>query len=131
MGLILLPYVLAALVIVIIAFVGVIKLIRNKQLDSKVIVSGIAISLLIYAGVVLSYLGQDKVWVMSTIIRFPFWFFYIPGLIFLLLTMSNRIVIQKFRSSLLISIVFSGIASVLAYSYIYEVLDLLNITTTY
>ncbi len=131
MGLIIIPILLGAAIISLICLYHSIKWYREGKLEIQVILFGIIISILIYTGIALSYYKAISVWALQPFFRIPFWMFYVPGIVGLILIQSQNEIVNKIAKSIIISIVISGIFILLFDNYAFGILDYLGVKKVY
>ncbi|WNM20186.1 hypothetical protein [Flavobacterium capsici] len=131
MGLIILPFLLGALGIAVLAMMEILKLIKSKKITIKEIIIGFGLTLLIFAAIVISYLIEGKAWVLSPAFRIPVIMVYIPFFIYSLVKTSDNQKLKYFSILILISISITGILGIVFNDVFFELINYLGIEKNY
>lgn len=124
MGLLILPFILAAVVITLIAIILTIRLVIKKQIGGKEFLLGIIISLLIYGFIIICYKISGSAWALSPGFIMPICISMIPfGLHFILKSQNNK----SLHLALLVSVIVSGIGMIVFYNAYFEFFDYIGI----
>lgn len=131
MGIFIMPFVIGALVIFVIAVKNSIGLFSSGIIGLNEIGLGLLISLLLFAAITMSYIIEGKIWGLSHFFRVPIFMILIPFGIYLLLKNSATAGLSYFSKLLLLSIIFSGILSI-GFDFVnIKVLEYFNIKKHY
>ena len=131
MGIIVLPFLLGALVIVGLSIKCLIDLQKTKEISRKELFLGITLSLLLFGLIVLSYLIEGKAWALSPAFRIPIFMVFIPFGIYLVTRASQNQRTKYFSTILLISIIITGTLGVIFNNLFFELIDSLGIEKHY
>ncbi|WP_133273068.1 hypothetical protein [Hymenobacter radiodurans] len=131
MGIIILPFLLGALVLSLIALIDVLKHIMDKEIALKEILFGFLISIMIFGITSLSYIIEGRAWGLSPAFRLPICMFFIPFGLYIALRSSNNVKIKYLSRLLLISIGISGILGLLFNNLFFDLIDYLGIEKYY
>ena len=131
MGIVILPFLLGALIIGIIALVKVIKLLKLKLIKVKDLGIGLIISILLFGLISLVYIIEGKAWGLSPAFRIPIFMVFIPFGIHIVLEKSKNKKAEYFSKIFLISIVFSVILGIIFNEILFDLIDYLGIKKHY
>ena len=128
MGLLILPFILVAFVITLIAIILTIRLIIKKQIGFKEFLLGVVTSLMIYGFIILCYKISGSAWALSPGFVMPICLSIIPFGLYLLIKSQNN----KFLSlALLVSVIVSGVCMIVFYNAYFEFFDYIRIEKIY
>ncbi|PWG04036.1 hypothetical protein [Polaribacter aquimarinus] len=131
MGIVILPFLLGALIIGIIALVKVIKLLKLKLIKVKDLGIGLIISILLFGLISLVYIIEGKAWGLSPAFRIPIFMVFIPFGIHIVWEKSKNRKAEYFSKIFLISIVFSVILGIIFNEILFDLIDYLGIKKHY
>ncbi len=127
MGILLLPFILIAVVIGVIATIKIIILLKKKTISFKEIAFGLFISLCFFGLLLLAYLSEGEAWIFSPVFRIPVFMILIPFIIHLLTKKSEEKSIKYFSTGLLISIAFTNLICIVLTYFSIDLFDIINI----
>ena len=131
MGIIIIPFLLGALIIGIMAIIKTTLLLSNKEIVLKDFLYGLLTTIGIFGMICISYLIQDKAWALSPAFRIPIGLFFIPYFIYFILT-TNRITQWNHLSkNIIISITISTILSLIFHDELFNLVSLLGVKEHY
>jgi len=131
MGIFIMPFVIGALVVIVISIKISFGLFNAGTIGINEIGVGLLMSLLLFAAVTVSYIMEGKMWGLSPYFRFPIFVILIPFAIYLLFRNSATPGLNYFAKLLLLSIAFSGILSI-GFSFVFfKIIDYFNIEKIY
>lgn len=131
MGIVILPFLLGAFIIVVIAMINSIRLLNSETIGLIEIGFGLMISLSLFGALIISYLIEGKMWGLSPFFRIPIFTVFIPFAIHLVIKDSDTIRFDYISNLLLVSIPITGILAI-AYNYIlFKLLAYFNIEKYY
>lgn len=131
MGIIILPFWLAALWITIFAIMKTVRLIRNNEINFKEIFFGLIISGSIFHLICLSYLNEGSAWGLSPAFRIPVFMILVPFGFYALIDMSSNKFLKYFATLMLISAGIAGILCIIFNNVFFELLDILGVEKYY
>jgi len=119
MGMVLLPVFMGALFIVIRALIKIIPLIRGNELTASIIAVGLAIPAVLVICISFYWVQKGKLPHMIPLFNLPFLLIYLPALIYLVLKLILPAeIISLIRSTVLVSLVTSGVLIIPLISYL-------------
>ena len=127
MGIIILPFVVAAAAVCIISIRKAIILYREGKMSHKDIYTGAGISFFLYISIAVSYIMEGKAWVLSPFFRLPFFMIFVPFVMYLLFDTAKNERLKHFSKIILISISLTGILGVLFNNLFFGMVDYLGI----
>ena len=131
MGIIILPFLLGALIVGIMALVKSIKLFRLKSVGLKELTLGLITSLILFGLISLVYIIEGKAWGLSPALRIPIFMVFVPFGIHLA-TEKNQKENMKYLSKIfLLSIVFTLILGIVFNDIFFNIIDYLGIKKYY
>lgn len=131
MGIIIIPFLLGALLLSLLAMIQTIRLLIKRQINLKEIILGLTISLSIFGLICLSYLIEGSAWGLSPPFRIPIFMVFIPSIIYFISMAINHEIVKYLANLILISIGLSGILGIIFNDYIFGIIDLLGIEKYY
>lgn len=131
MGIVILPFLLGAVVISILAIIQTILLLKNKEINLKEIILGLIISVSIFGLICLSYVIEGSAWGLSPAFRIPIFMVFFPFGFYLVTNKSKNQKLKYFATLLLISIAMTGILGVIFNDFFFGLIDILGIEKHY
>jgi hypothetical protein len=131
MGIIILPFLLGALIIGIIALVKSIKLFKLEVISFKEILLGLVTSLILFGLISLVYIIEGKAWGLSPAFRIPIFMVLIPFGLHIASEKNKNSVVEYISKLLLISIVFTVFIGIIFSDIVFELIDYLGIEKYY
>jgi hypothetical protein len=131
MGLIILPFLLGALIIGIVASAKTFKLWLEKSIGFRELVFGLIITVIIFGLISLAYIIEGKAWGLSPAFRIPIFMVFIPFAIHFATEKSKHKKAEYFSKLFLISIVYTVILGMIFNSIIFNLIDYLGIEKHY
>ncbi len=131
MGIIILPFLLGALIIGIIAFVKLIKLLKLKSIKIKEGIIGLIISLTLFGLICLSYIIEGRAWALSPPFRIPIFMIFVPFGIHISWEKGKNKKTEYISKLLLISVVFAVILGIVFNEILFDLIDYLGIKKYY
>ncbi len=131
MGIVILPFLLGAVVISILAIIQTVLLLKNKEINFKEIILGLIISVSIFGLICLSYIIEGSAWGLSPAFRIPTFMVFFPFGFYLVTNKSKNQKLKYFATLLLISIGMTGILGVIFNDFFFGLIDILGIEKHY
>jgi hypothetical protein len=131
MGIIILPFLLGALIIGIIAIVKTIKQLRKRQVGLKELLFGLIVSSAIFGLICLSYIIEGRAWGLSPAFRIPIFMVFIPFVIHVLTEKSKNTKLAYFSKIILISVGITTIFGVMFNDLFFDLIGYLEIEKHY
>ncbi len=131
MGIILLPFLLIALIIGIIAITKIIKLFKLKALAVKDFMWGFVASITIFSLICLVYVFEGKASELSPIFRIPIFMFVLPFTIHKIIKNNSNKKLQYFSKILLISIVCTIVFAIVFNDIFFDLINYLGLEKQY
>lgn len=128
MGLLILPFILAAFVITLIAIILTVRLTIKKQIGGKAFFFGVVTSLVFYGFLILCYKISGSAWALSPGFIMPIGLSIIPFGLYLILKSQNN---KSFALTLLISVMVSGVCMIVFYKAYFDFFDYIGIEKVY
>ena len=131
MGIIIVPILFIAVGTFLLSGIYLVSLMRKKQISIYNLIGGLCISVLLFLYMYMSYEGKFSEWALSPYIEVPFNLFIYPFVLALILKFIKNDWCYFISKSIVVSIVFSGIITIIFNQQIFGILDILNIEKTY
>jgi len=131
MGLIILPFLIGALALVIIAMKSTLGLINAEVIGIPEIGLGLLISSLLFFAITISYIIERKIWGLSPYFRIPLITIFIPFAIHLGIKLIGFPNFSYFSSLILVSISISGILGMVFNYFLFRILKYFGIEKHY
>ncbi len=131
MGIIILPFLLGALIVGIIALVKSIKLVRLKSVGWKELTLGLITSLILFGLMSLIYIIEGKAWGLSPAFRIPIFMVFVPFGIHLATEKNQNKNIKYISKVFLLSIIFTLISGIVFNDIFFNLIDYLGIKKHY
>lgn|SRR5690606_6499192 len=131
MGIFILPLLLGALVVAIIALAMTIGLMRKNQIGIKEIIYGLITTLVIFGLICASYLAEGRARALGPAFRIPVFMVFIPFIIHIATRKSKNVKLVYLSQILLISIVTSTILGAIYTDLIFGLIDYLGLEKQY
>lgn len=131
MGIIILPFLIGAFSIIVIAMINSVKLLNSGTIGLIEIGIGIILSLALFGIVVISYLIERKYWGLSPFFRIPLFTVFIPFAIHVQIKNSDTLRFDYISSLLLISIAITGILAIVYNDVFFKLMEYFNIKKFY
>ncbi len=131
MGIIILPVLLVALIIGIIALIKTIKLLILKSIGLKELIFGFITTLILFEQVSFIYMIEGKAWGLSPAFRIPVFMVFIPFIIHIATKKNKNSNVEYISKILLISVVFTVILGAIFKNILFELIDYLGIEKYY
>jgi hypothetical protein len=131
MGMFIAPFLLVALWVSIIAMIKTVRLLKNKEINSKEIISGLAISVAIFGLMCLSILNKKEIWAFSPYFNIPIIMVFFPYAYYLFYRKSTNLKLKYYASIALISTRVTGILAILYFNLFDGLIDILGIIKTH
>lgn len=131
MGIIILPFLLGAFVIGIIALIKVIKLLKFKSIGIKDIGFGFITTIILLGLISLIYIIEGKAWGLSPAFRIPIFMVFVPFVIHSIWEKSKNKKAVYSSKLFLISIVFTVLLGIVFNEVLFELIDYLGIKRYY
>ena len=131
MGIIILPFLLTAIIIGIIAFVKSIKLLILKSIRLKELILGLITTLFLFGLISLIYIIEGKAWGLSPAFRIPIFMVIIPFAIHIATEKNKNQKVEYISKLLLISVVCTVILGSIFNNLLFELIDYLGIKKQY
>ena len=110
MGIIILPILIAALGLTILAIIDTIKQFRKGTIGVKEIIFGLSITLIIYGLICLSYIMEGRAWGLSPAFRIPIFMIFLPFGFYFITRPSTNKTLKYFSTFVIIRSSFLAIA---------------------
>ena len=123
MGIVILPFLLATLIIGLIALVKSVNLIVKKEIKLVEVFYGFIVSILLYVFIALCYSFLDKAWALGSFFILPILMVFLPFLFCLGFEKSKNIKEQSYSKILLFSILITVIFSTLFYEFFFNIIE--------
>ncbi|TCI84532.1 hypothetical protein [Tenacibaculum sp. M341] len=131
MGIILLPFLIGAIIIIVICVRNFILLFNSEIIGVNEIGFGFLLSLLLFVIITISYIVKGKIWNLSPFFRIPLVTIFIPFLIHFVIKMINIPSLNYLSNLLIVSISINGILGI-AFNYIlFDLLAYFNVKKHY
>ena len=131
MGIIILPFLLWALSLSVLAIIRTVQLLMDKAINFKDVFFGLVISVSIFGLICLSYLFEGYAWGLDPAFRIPIFMVFVPyGFYSLTKTISNQKV-KYFATLVLISVGFTEIFGVIFNDLFFDLIDILGVGKHY
>lgn len=131
MGIIILPFLLGALVLGIIAVVKTIKQLRKRHVGLKELLLGLIVSSAIFGLICVSYIIEGRAWGLSPAFRIPIFMVFIPFVVHVLTEKSKNSKLVYISKIILISIGMTTIFGVIFNDIFFDLIDYLGIEKHY
>jgi hypothetical protein len=129
MGIIILPFIIAALIAFIISVIIIVKNIRKAEMPVQAYFIGIIISAVIYSIIFLNYKCSTSAWIAGTYFAFPVFMILVPFAMGIIARGFTNDTLKSLSSCLLISVICSGIIITIFSKYTFGLIDYLNLPT--
>lgn len=129
MGIIILPFLLAAFVIWLLATIRLGSLFMAQGINFPILLWGLLLSFSLFGLVVWSYILEKQVWALSPFFKIPTYLFFVPAIAYLVAANIKYENALYFSKILLASICISGILCVIFGNFIFDILKYLGINT--
>ncbi|MBU2907491.1 hypothetical protein KO529_22005 [Arenibacter algicola] len=131
MGIVILPFLIGAFTIVVIAMINSVRLLNLETIGLIEIGFGLMISLALFGAIIISYLIEGKIWKLSPFFRVPIFAVFIPFVIHLVTKDIETLRFDYISNLLLVSIAITGILAI-AFNYIlFKLIEYFNIEKYY
>jgi drug/metabolite transporter (DMT)-like permease len=131
MGMLLLPFLLAAAGVFVFAVTKLYPLVVHQQLPLSSFVYGLLIAVLLYGLILGRYIRKKRYWALSPFFTIPIFQFILPFVLALITRHGSHPFMSAFTQCLLLSIVYSGLFFVLSKNVTFTILDKLGIQKHY
>lgn len=131
MGLIILPFLLGALVLGIIAIVKTIKQSRKRLVGLKELILGLIVSSAIFGLICVSYIIEGRAWGLSPAFRIPIFMVFIPFVVHVSTEKSKNSNLVYISKIILISVGMTTIFGVIFNDLFFDLIDYLGIEKHY
>jgi hypothetical protein len=128
MGIILVPYILIAIFVLIIALILAIKSFLKKELIFEDIFLGLITTLCIYTLIYINYKISEESYGLGTYFIFPFFMIFLPLITSFTLKLSKKTKTNKISNILLVSVILSGIFIIVFEKYTFGLIEYLELT---
>ncbi|MBU2907490.1 hypothetical protein KO529_22000 [Arenibacter algicola] len=123
MGIVLLPFVLGAIIIGLIAIFKSFRLIDTKHIEIKEILYGFLTSIILYGLIGLFYLIEGKAWALSPYFRLPIIMIFIPYIIHKGTEKNKNPKVIALSKILLVSIGITTLIGAIFHGYFFDIME--------
>ncbi len=131
MGIVILPFLLGAIIIGLIAIIKSIRLISSKNIGFKETIYGTLTSIILYVLIALTYIIQDKAWGLSPFFRIPVVMIFIPFIAHLTTEKNKSPKVNFISNILLLSIGISAVFGTIFHEIVFDVMNFVGTKKSY
>ncbi|TCI85081.1 hypothetical protein [Tenacibaculum sp. M341] len=131
MELIIIPFLFGAFILGVFSIVKIIRELKSKKIEVKEILLGGLTSIAIFGAICLSYLCQEKVWVLSHGFIVPIFMFYLPFMLYLIATVIKKNSFNYISKIMMISVGISLVLLIIFNDYYINLIDYLGVSKYY
>ena len=131
MGIVILPFLLGAIIIGLIAIIKSIRLISSKDIGIKETIYGALTSIILYGLLALAYIIQGKAWGLSPFFRIPIFMIFIPFITHIATEKDERPKAKFLSKILLLSVVITVIFGALFHEMFFDIMEYVGTKKSY
>lgn len=131
MGIIILPFLCVALGIALFALIKTIRLLWRKEIGLKEIAIGLAISVVLFGLICISYLMEGRASGLSPAFRIPMFMVFVPFIVYSSTKTNQDKTLRHLATLLLVSIGLTGVLGIIFNDVLFDLIDILGIERYY
>ena len=131
MGIIILPVLLLAFIMLIVAIVLTVKLLIDKKVGIKEFLLGLIASLSLFGLILVCYKILGSAWALGPAFVVPTFLIFMPFGFYFLVWITKLEKLDYFSKVILLSVIFSGILAIVFYDFYFDFFDIIGVKKVY